>query len=77
MPIPLWARFAVFLFTIPVSVAANAIRVWGTGIGAYTIGPAAAEGPIHELFGVVVFILAIGLFLLIRKGARVLWPSAP
>jgi exosortase len=77
MPIPLWARFAVFLFTIPVSVAANAIRVWGTGSGAYTIGPAAAEGTIHELFGVLVFILAIALFLLIRKGARILWPSAP
>jgi len=77
MPIPLWARFAVFFFTIPVSVAANAVRVWGTGIGTYTIGPAAAEGTIHELFGVFVFILAIGLFLLIRKGARVLWPSAP
>lgn len=76
MPIPTWGRFVVFLLTIPVSVAGNAVRVWGTGIGAYTIGPKAAEGTIHELFGLIVFAGALVVFLLLRKGARVLWPSA-
>lgn len=75
MPIPTWGRFLVFLLTIPVSVAGNAFRVWGTGIGAYTLGPRATEGTIHELFGAIVFAGALVLFLLLRKGARVLWPS--
>lgn len=77
MAIPTWARFLVFLLTIPVSIAGNAFRVWGTGVGAYILGVKAAEGTIHELFGVIVFVGALALFLLLRKGARVLWPPAP
>ena len=76
MSIPVWARILVFLSTIPLSVAANALRVWGTGIGAHTIGPVATEGTVHEFFGLVTFAGAIIIFLLVRKGARILWPSA-
>ena len=76
MSIPTWGRALVFLSTIPLSVAANAVRVWGTGIGAYVVGPEAAEGTVHELFGLVIFAGAIAFFLVLRKGARILWPSA-
>jgi exosortase len=76
MPIPFGGRLLLFLSTIPLSVFANAVRVWGSGIGAHVVGAQAVEGTVHELFGVVVFVGSIGLFLLVRKGARVLWPSA-
>jgi exosortase len=77
LPIPWWGRALVFLATIPLSVAGNAVRVWGTGIGTYTIGPSAAEGTLHELFGLIIFGSALGVLVLVRKGARVLWSSAP
>ena len=58
------------------SVAANAFRVWGSGLGAYLIGPQAARGNAHEFFGLIVFVTALGALLLVRKGARFIWPSA-
>jgi exosortase len=76
MPIPVWGRFLVFFLTIPLSVAGNAIRVWASGVGAYTIGPEATEGTIHELFGLIIFASALGLYILVRKGVRNLWQSA-
>lgn len=74
-PVPLWGRAAIFLATIPLSVAGNAIRVWGSGMGACLAGPQATEGTIHELFGLLVFVVSLGLFLLIKKVVRSLWSS--
>jgi exosortase len=75
MTIPVWGRILVFLMTIPLSVAANAFRVWASGVGAALIGPQATRGIVHELFGLIVFATALGVLLLCRQGARKLWPS--
>lgn len=77
MKIPPLGRILVFLATVPLSVAANALRVWATSLGAYLVGPQVAEGTTHELFGVFVFVFAMGLFFLLRKGVRSLWRSVP
>ena len=76
MSIPFWGRLLVFLSTIPVSIAANAVRVWGSGVSAHLAGPKAVQGTVHELFGVLIFGGAILVFLLVRRGVRVLWHSA-
>ncbi len=76
MPIPFWGKLLVFLSTIPLSIAANAVRVWGSGISAHLAGPKAVEGTVHELFGLFIFAGAILVFLMVRKGARAVWPSA-
>jgi len=76
-PIPLWGRLCIFALTIPLSVAGNAVRVWGSGMGAYLIGPEATTGTVHELFGIVVFIVALGIFVLLKKVVGKLWSSAP
>ncbi len=73
--VPLWARISIFLFTIPLSVAGNAVRVFGTGVGVYLAGPEAAEGTIHELFGMFVIVASMGIFLLAKKGASHLWSA--
>ncbi len=75
-PVPIWGRLAIFLVTIPLSVAGNAVRVWATGLGAYLIGPEVTDGTPHELFGIFVFAVSLGLFLLVKQTARRLWPSA-
>jgi exosortase len=74
-PMPLWGRLAVFLSTIPLSVAGNALRVWGSGMGACLVGPEATGGTIHELFGLLVFAVLLGIFVLIKNVMRKLWPS--
>ena len=56
-------RAALALLTVPVAIAANAIRVAGTGLAAQWVGPWAAEGFFHEFSGWVVFVLALALLL--------------
>ena len=75
-PGPFFVRLGIFLFTIPLSVVGNAFRVLGTGIGAHVIGPEVAEGLIHEMFGLIIFIVALGILLLIGRGARSIWSPA-
>jgi exosortase len=75
--IPVWGRILLFLVTIPLSVAGNALRVWSTGLGAHLVSPTAVTGVAHELFGVFVFAGGLLMFLLVRRGARALWSSAP
>ncbi len=73
LPVPAWGKVAIFLVTIPLSVAGNALRVWGSGVAAYVGGVQYAEGTPHELFGLVVFAAALGILALIGKGARRIW----
>lgn len=62
-----WARVALALASIPVAIAANGIRVAGTGIAAYYIGPAAADGFFHEFSGWLVFIVAFVLLFAVQR----------
>jgi exosortase A len=60
-------RLAIALSAVPVAIAANALRVAGTGIAAHYYGTAAAEGFFHSFSGWIVFIAAFAmLFVIIR-----------
>ena len=74
---PMWARLGVLLLTIPLTIFANAFRVWASAVGAQLIGPQVTRGTIHELFGLLVFATALAFLLLIRKGVRDRWSSVP
>lgn len=64
----------LFLSTIPIAIAANIFRILFTSIGAYTISKELAEDFLHELSGMMVFIVAfIMLFIwgaVIKLGAK-------
>ena len=76
LPIPYYAKWLVFLATVPLSVVGNAFRVFGTGVGVHLVGPAAAEGVVHESFGLIIFSVALVFLFLLGKGARSVWHSA-
>lgn len=60
-------RVLVALSAVPVAIAANGMRVAGTGIAAHYYGSAAAEGFFHTFSGWMVFIVAfLMLFAVIR-----------
>ena len=61
---PLWHKGVLVASTIPVAVAANALRVTGTGILYYTSGRGSAEGFFHTFSGWLLFVLALGALLL-------------
>jgi exosortase len=62
-----WVRLLLVIGTIPIAIAANGIRVAGTGIAAHFYGPATAQGFFHTFSGWIIFIAAfIMMFILYR-----------
>jgi len=63
----LWIRVVLSIGTIPIAIAANGLRVAGTGIAAHYYGPEAAQGFFHSFSGWIIFIAAfIMMFVLYR-----------
>lgn len=56
-------RVILALSAIPIAIAANAFRIFGTGICAQYWDPRAAQGFFHEFSGGVVFVLSLFLLL--------------
>ena len=63
-------RIWMTIFAIPIAVAANAMRVMGTGLVAQYWDPNKAEGFFHEFSGWIIFILSLGMLLLLHRGMR-------
>jgi exosortase len=60
-------RLAVALWTIPIAIASNGLRVAGTGIAAHYLGPQAADGFFHTFSGWLMFVSALlMLFVVVR-----------
>jgi exosortase len=63
----IWVRVILAIGTIPIAIAANGIRVAGTGIAAHYYGPEAAQGFFHTFSGWLIFIAAfIMMFIMYR-----------
>lgn len=58
---PTWHAVCLALLAVPITLVANALRIWGTGLVAYRYGTEAAEGFYHAFGGWVVFGIALTL----------------
>jgi EpsI family protein len=67
-----WAVF-LFVASVPLIALGNAARVIISGILLQTIGPTATEGLFHELLGIVVVLVGLGLVV----GLALLLPRKP
>jgi exosortase len=63
----LTVRLAVALSTIPIAIAANGIRVAGTGVAAHYWGPQVAEGFFHTFSGWLMFVVAFCMLFVVTK----------
>lgn len=61
-----WQRAVLVISAIPISIVANAFRIWGAGTLAHWYGPQTAEGFYHTFAGWLVFVVAF--ILLISEG---------
>ena len=60
-------RVLIALAAVPIAIVANAGRVAGTGLAAYWIGPAAADGFFHTFSGWLVFVVALVGLLVVQR----------
>ena len=72
----IWERVVLILSTVPIAVAANVIRVSLTGVLATAVSPMVAEGFFHEVSGILVFLLGLGMLLLWAWILRLWFPPA-
>ena len=63
-------RVLLLIAAVPIAVAANALRVVGTGLCVQYWDPAKALGFFHEFSGWVIFIVAFGLLVLVHRGLQ-------
>jgi exosortase len=61
------ARVLIALAAVPIAVAANALRVAGTGLASHWISPAAADGFFHTFSGWLMFIVALVGLLAVQR----------
>jgi len=70
-----WARVLIVLSAAPVAVLVNALRVTTTAAATYWYGRGAAEGLVHELVGLAMFIVALALVMPCGRGIARLGPE--
>jgi exosortase len=66
----IWRPVLLFIVTVPIAICANIFRIFITGVGAYAISPKMAEDFLHEISGIVVFLVALSLIILVGKLLR-------
>jgi len=66
-------RTVLALASIPIAVAANALRIFGTGLCVQYWDPDKAVGFFHEFSGWLVFLVSLSLLYLVHVAMRVFW----
>ncbi len=69
----LWVRWVLALAAVPITVAANDIRIVGTGLLVQYWDPAAAEGFFHASWGLLTFVLSLAMFYALHGLIRMLF----
>ena len=60
-------KSALFATAIPIAITANIVRLLVTVMGALILGPEFADGFLHEVSGILVFLTGLFLFFLTEK----------
>lgn len=60
-------RVAIVLASIPIAIAANAVRIVGTGLCVQYWDPDKAMGFFHEFSGWVIFLVSLACLYLLHK----------
>jgi exosortase len=63
----LWRRLALALASIPIAIAANALRILGTGLCVQYWDPDKAMGFFHEFSGWVIFVVSLACLYLVHR----------
>jgi exosortase/archaeosortase family protein len=61
--------------SLPIAVAANSLRVVGTGLLVQYWDPEKAQGFFHEFQGWLMFVASLAMLYFLHRVIRVIWPE--
>jgi exosortase len=64
----IWVRTSLVAAMFPIAIVGNGIRVVCAALLAHALGPKTAEGFLHPISGIVIFVVAIILLLVLHAG---------
>ena len=72
-----WKRVILVIASIPIAVGANAIRIVGTGLAVQYGDAEKALGFFHEFSGLLIFVFAFGMLMILQKSLQTRKPGEP
>ena len=72
-----WVRVVLVCAAIPIAVAANSFRVFGTGFLVQHGHPDASEGFYHEFSGLLIFAVALLMLFAVHRLICLIWKTGP
>jgi EpsI family protein len=72
---PLWVRWVLALAAVPITVAANDVRIIGTGLLVQYWDPEMAEGYFHASWGLITFVVSLIMLYGLHRLVRFLFPE--
>jgi exosortase len=71
----LWVRYLLAVASIPIAVAANSVRIIGTGLLVQYWDPEKAEGYFHASWGWIIFVISLVLLYGLHALVGWIWPE--
>jgi exosortase len=68
-------RVLLALASVPIAVAANSLRIVGTGLLVQYWDPDKAQGFFHEFSGWLIFVVSLMMLYLLHRIVRIFWPE--
>jgi exosortase len=70
-----WVRVVLAVAAVPIAVAANSFRIFGTGLLVQYWDPDKAEGFFHAFSGWLIFVVALIMLFAVHRAISLLWGS--
>jgi exosortase len=68
-------RVLLTIASVPIAVAANSLRIIGTGLLVQYWDPDKAEGYFHASWGIFIFVIALVMLYLLHQAICFIWPE--
>jgi len=73
----IWVRLTLVCLAVPIAVAANGFRIFGTGLLVQYWDPDKAEGFFHTFSGWLIFVVALIMLFSAHRVISLIWKSGP
>ena len=71
----IWVRWLLALASVPIAIAANSVRIIGTGLLVQYWDAEKAEGYFHASWGIIIFVVSLLMLYAVHGLIRLFWPE--